>query len=65
MGATRPNPTPTPNATPTPTPNPNKVQRGGREDFDAEAARRVAWIQHHLKLGNFEEATELGWDGAP
>lgn len=35
------------------------------DDSEAEAARRVAWIQHHLKLGNFDEATELGWDGGP
>jgi hypothetical protein len=41
------------------------VQRGGRESVDAEAARRVAWIQHHLKLGNFDEAHALGWDGGP
>ena len=30
---------------------------------DEEAARRVVWIQYHLRLGNYDEATELGWDG--
>ena len=35
------------------------------DDSEAEAARRVVWIRYHLKLGNYNEATELGWDGAP
>ena len=35
------------------------------EDPDAEAERRVAWIQYYLGLGDYTEATELGWDGAP
>ena len=35
------------------------------EDPDAEAVRRVAWIQYYLGLGDYTEATELGWDGAP
>ena len=46
------------------------VRRRGREDsddaeaaVDEEAARRVVWIQYHLRLGNYDEATELGWDG--
>ena len=33
------------------------------ETVDEEAARRVAWIQHHLREGNEQEAYELGWDG--
>ena len=60
-----PTPTPTPTLILNPNPHPNQVRRGGRENSDVEAARRVAWIQHHLKLGNFDEATELGWDGGP
>jgi len=45
------------------------VRRGDREYSDdaeaddAEAARRVVWIQYHLRLSNYDEATELGWDG--
>ena len=39
------------------------VQRGGREDADMEAERRVVWIRHHLRMGNFDEANALGWDG--
>ena len=46
------------------------VRRGGREGSDhveaaddEEAARRVVWIQYHLRLGNYDEATGLGWDG--
>ena len=30
---------------------------------DAEVDRRVAWIRYHLRLGNFDEAHALGWDG--
>ena len=46
---------------------PNAVDEAAGDDEgpEAEAARRVAWIQYHLKLGNYTEATELGWDGAP
>ena len=40
-----------------------EVRGGGGEYVDADAARRVAWIQHHVRSGNFEEASELGWDG--
>jgi hypothetical protein len=39
------------------------VLRWDAEADDAEAARRVVWIQYHLRLGNYDEATELGWDG--
>ena len=38
---------------------------GGDAGADTEAARRVAWIRYHLKLGQYDEATALGWDGAP
>ena len=62
-----PHPSPGPDPDPNPNPNPNQERRGGHEEDadDAEADRRVAWIRYHLKLGNYDEATELGWDGDP
>jgi hypothetical protein len=49
--------------------SPQKAGGGEASGRDAgagtEAARRVAWVQYHLKLGQYDEATALGWDGAP
>ena len=49
--------------------SPQKAGEGGASGGDAvadtEAARRVAWIRYHLKLGQYDEATAIGWDGAP
>ena len=54
-----PNPDPNPSLSPNPnpkrpSPTPNQVRGGGGEHADADvdaAERRVAWIQHHLRLG--------------
>ena len=32
------------------------------DDSDSEAARRIAWVRYHVKLGNYKEATDLGWE---
>ena len=42
-------------------------QEGGQEEDETEqeATRRVAWIKHYIKLGDYDRAIELGWDGAP
>jgi hypothetical protein len=33
------------------------------QETEAEQARRVAWIKHYIKLGDYDRAIELGWDG--
>ena len=35
------------------------------DETEQEQARRVAWIKHYIKLGDYDRAIELGWDGAP
>merc|ERR1719389_763636 len=30
---------------------------------EAEQMRRVAWIKHYIKMGEYDKAIELGWDG--
>ena len=52
-------------SSPVNTPQKAVDEAAGDEDSEAEAARRVALILYHLKLGNYNEATELGWDGTP
>ena len=29
-----------------------------------DVARRNAWVRHYIKLGEYDRATELGWDRA-
>merc|ERR1719271_495313 len=33
------------------------------DETEQEQARRVAWIKHYIKLGDYDRAIELGWDG--
>ena len=35
------------------------------DETEQEATRRIAWIKHYIKLGDYDRAIELGWDGAP
>ena len=35
------------------------------DETEQEATRRIAWIKHYIKLGDYDSAIELGWDGAP
>jgi hypothetical protein len=38
-------------------------QQAEADETEAEAARRIAWIKHYIKLGDYDRAIELGWDG--
>lgn len=33
------------------------------DETEQEATRRIAWIKHYIKLGEYDRAIELGWDG--
>jgi len=36
---------------------------GADGETEQEATRRIAWIKHYIKLGDYDRAIELGWDG--
>ena len=33
------------------------------DETEAEQLRRVAWIKYYIKMGDYDKAVELGWDG--
>lgn len=33
------------------------------QQLEEEETRRLSWIRHYVKMGDFDRAVELGWDG--
>ena len=57
---------PPPSASPPSAPQPSAQDEAEaeeeHEDEDEDVARRNAWVQHYIKLGDYDRAVELGWD---
>ena len=57
---------PPPSAPPPSAPQPSAQDEAEaeeeHEDEDEDVARRNAWVQHYIKLGDYDRAVELGWD---